>query len=78
MDRVKFYKCSKEEYERIVAQGLINPYAFYFVVDDPALYIGQEKVLTERQEQEKVLTERQEQEKVLTERQEQEKEYKEI
>ena len=52
MDRVKFYKCSKEEYERITKEGLINPYAFYFVVDDPALYIGQEKVLTERQEKE--------------------------
>ena len=52
MDRVKFYKCSKEDYERVVAQGLIDQSAFYFVVDDPALYIGQEKVLTEKQEKE--------------------------
>lgn len=52
MDRVKFYKCSREDYERVLAQGLIDQSAFYFVVDDPALYIGQEKVLTEKQEKE--------------------------
>ena len=52
MDRVKFYKCSKEQYERAKEKGLVDQSAFYFVVDDSALYIGQEKVLTEKQEKE--------------------------
>ena len=52
MDRVKFYKCSEEEYKRLKEKGLVDQSAFYFVVDDSALYIGQEKVLTEKQEKE--------------------------
>lgn len=52
MDRVKFYKCSREEYERAKEKGLVDQSAFYFVVEESALYAGQEMIVRDEQEKE--------------------------
>lgn len=40
MGAVKFYKCSQAQYDELAEIGNINPDAFYLIMDEPGIYVG--------------------------------------